>query len=237
MKKKTWKRIAFVAVCILAYSHTWTGKSEKWLRSRVVKLSSPHGMCSGEQVRAPSGVDYILTAAHCKGLAVDGQMLVTDEEGHEIERSIIAEDEKSDLLLLEGLPNMTGLDVASSTAHAEHVRTFTHGANLATHKTQGEMIEYKEVKIPLSLVANDDDRAKCSMPKNQVLHIDGLFGPIDVCTIDIIEAATSASIVPGSSGGMLVNDAGQLIGVASCSDGKFGYFVTVSDIKDFLAGY
>lgn len=236
--KKQLKRLAIGTVIALVAVHVLTMKSESYIRARVVKLSSLHGMCSGEQVRAPSGVDYILTAGHCKGLALDDQILVTDAEGHELWRKIVAEDPASDLLLLEGLPGMKGLDIADSEQASEHVRTFTHGANLDTYKTEGEIIQTKEVKVPLNVIDSEAAAAKCSgMPKFQIEHMETWIGTIDICALEADEVAASATIVPGSSGGMLVNDSGELVGVASCTDGQFGYFVTLRDIKAFLAGY
>jgi S1-C subfamily serine protease len=236
--KRSLLKLAAVTAGLLVIANSCGTKSESWLRSRVVKLSSAKGMCSGEQVRATSGVDYILTAGHCRAMEVDGKITVTDAEGNKIQRKIVAEDPNSDLLLLEGLPNMKGLDIANSDQLTEHVRTFTHGANMATHKTEGEIIQAKQVDIPLKLLQNEEEIKECeSMPKYSVLEIQSFFGPLTVCAMEVFETASSATIVPGSSGGMLVNDDGQLVGIASCTDGQFGYFVTLHDIQKFLSGY
>lgn len=223
-------------ICIGVYF--FCGRSEDWIRARVVKLSSPHGMCSGEQVRALSGVDYILTAGHCRALSYNDEITVTDSEGRTLQRKIIAEDRESDLLLLEGLPGLKGLDVANSSSLSEHVRTFTHGSNLNTFKTEGEIIEVKEIQIVTGILSNSEDYDKCqSMPKYKVEKFQSWIGSVDVCTLKIEETTSSASITPGSSGGMLVDDSGELVGVASATDGHFGYFVTLPDIRRFLNGY
>jgi S1-C subfamily serine protease len=195
-------------------------------------------MCSGEQIRAPSGVDYILSAGHCKVLEENHQVTVTDADGNSIKRDVIAEDPNSDLLLIEGLPNLKGLDIASSDEISQHVRTFTHGGNTPTHKTDGEMMETKQVQIFMGIINDTKEEAECmSQPKFQSAHVQTFFGDIQVCLLQVDETAATASIVPGSSGGMLVDDAGDLVGVASCTDGQFGYFVTLHDINKFLSGY
>ena len=106
------------------------------------------------------------------------------------------------------------------------------------HKTEGELMGYQEVDIAVSQIENAYQEAKCILlPKNQAINVDTPFGSVELCMMVLNETAVTASIVPGSSGGMMVNDAGQLIGVASCTDSHFGYFVTLNDIKAFLSGY
>jgi len=232
MKKSPKKRIAMAAIAIAAAMWCFSGRSDSWLRSRVVKISSPMGMCSGEQVRAPSGVDYILTAGHCKGLAPDDIATVTDAEGHTIDRMVIAEDPNQDLLLIQGLPNMHGLDIASGFSFAEHVRTFTHGHDMDTYETEGTVIEKKHLDIPVG------EASDCPQePKYRVVDFNTILGPLPVCCLSVDEIATNAGIIPGSSGGMVVNSSGELVGVAAASDGYFGYFISIYDVQKFLSGY
>jgi hypothetical protein len=236
--KKQLKRLALCTIGALIAVHVLCMHSESWIRQRVVKLSSARGMCSGEQVRAPSGVDYILSAGHCHGLAVGQEITVTDAEGHAIKRDIIAEDPDSDLLLIEGLPNLRGLDIADSVGISEHVRTFTHGANMATHKTEGEIMDTKQIDIFVNIIQDSKEESECtSSSKFQAKHVQTFFGELEVCMMELPETVSTAIIVPGSSGGMLVDDAGDLVGVASCTDDQFGYFVTLRDINKFLKVY
>jgi S1-C subfamily serine protease len=58
-----------------------------------------------------------------------------------------------------------------------------------------------------------------------------------MCFLKVVEVATTAKVVPGSSGGMVVDDVGDLIGVVSASNGDFGFLVRLQDIKNFLAKY
>ncbi len=229
--------VAFLSMISSACSPQ--GPSEQFLRAQAVKLVSEHGSCSGEQVKAPSGKTYILTAGHCRVLEKDGKITAIDSEGHSLERSIIAEDQNSDLLLLEGLPSRSGLTVGKSVRMGEEVRTFTHGGGMDTYKTQGELIQVSEVKILRDFIISDEDAAKCTTaPKYKIEEIPFFMGiKVKACIMDLMEYASTAAIIPGSSGGEVVNANGQLIGVASAGGDGFNYFVTLKDIQKFLAGY
>lgn len=209
-------------------------KSDDYIRHRVVRLKSAQGMCSGEQVRAPSGKDYILSAAHCMGIAdANGVFNVIDEDGNSMGRKLIAEDPDSDLILLEGLPGVRGLDIAQAASRFQHVRTFTHGHNFDTYTTEGVLVQESNVTIPTSIAIGEEAEKKCiSQPKYRLINI---FGPINVCALSVDEQVTTAVIVPGSSGGPIVDDKGRLIGVASATGEGFSYLVRLSDIQRFLA--
>lgn len=231
-------KILCAAIILAIILHSCAIKSESHIRERSVKISGKHGQCSGEQVRAPSGVDYILTAGHCKDIQVDGMMTVTDEDGNHLQRRVIGEDPSSDLLLIEGLPGLRGLDIAKSAHYSEHVRTFTHGKGMNTYKTEGELIEIRKVEILKGIITTPEEAASCSfMPKYKVIHAPAPFDMIEACVMSIDEMASTAKVVPGSSGGMVVNDAGDLVGVVSATDDNFNYFITLSDIQRFMAPY
>lgn len=229
------KICAGMLIAALALNAMFSSPSDHSLRSRVMKLTNDYGLCSGEQVRAPSGVDYVLTAAHCKPLAdASGSIKVTTEDGRELMRKIIAEDPMSDLLLLEGVPGIRGLDIASYDLPREHVRTFTHGNRFDTYKTEGVLIQDQRIMVMLSIILTEDEAAACNMPKNFIVDIG--WGA-RACLLTGLETATTAMIVPGSSGGPIVNDSGELLGVVSAGDGHFGYLVRLYDIKAFMHNY
>src|SRR5258707_12043226 len=101
-----------IASCI-RYADSLYVKSDTYAMQRTVSIKGKYGQCSGEQIEAPSGETYILTAAHCRNLADDGiSMVIITEDEKRLMRKIIAEDSYSDLLLLEGIPNLDGIKIA-----------------------------------------------------------------------------------------------------------------------------
>lgn len=244
MKKPRIKNLKHKLLLVLAASLLFLTscpiyRTETAIKNRVVFLKGNNHSCTGEQVRAPSGVNYILTAAHCNILAVDGKIEVTSEYGTKLLRKVIYEDPKSDLLLLEGLPGLSGLNIAGSVYRNEEVRTFTHGAGFATYKTAGVLIEEKEIKIGISEINNSEQEEACKKsPKFTVVEVNFLgVALFKVCALDVKEMATTAMIVPGSSGGPVVDWRGNLVGVVSAGGEGFGFLVSLKDIQNFLSNY
>lgn len=221
-----------IAAVLLALTGCSSLPKEPLLRKSVVKLSSSAGMYSGEQIIAPSGESYVLTAAHCLGLANrDGTMLVTTEDGRSLLRLVIAEDEKADLLLIQGVPNLPGLHIAEHSYPQGKVFSLTHGLNHATYRTDGKLIDVSQVVIDATGLASPE---KCAtMPKYKIISL----GEAAFCVLDVKETFTSAWSAPGSSGGPFFNQAGELVGIVSVGDEHFTGLVRLRDIRDFVGNY
>lgn len=228
------KTILATVVALVASLLISSSPSDDAIRSKVLKLVSDRGSCSGEQVVAPSGINYILTAAHCKVLAKDGSIMAIAEDGRKLPRRVIEEDLNSDLLILEGFPGIKGLNIASTSNRRDHVRTFTHGHGFDTYKTEGVIIQDMKVEIPIFGIAEEADKERCNEPKLAIVDA-GMFG--QYCAMSVVETATTALILPGSSGGPVVNDRGELMGVVSAGDGTIGLLITIKDIRKFISSY
>lgn len=234
------KFLAFM-LCASLFSYAYINadfRSEDSInREKAVMLIGSRGACSGEQVEAASGQSYILTAAHCRVVSDDGISIETiTEDGRHIMRRIVAEDPYSDLMLLEGVPNLGALKIGTEIHKNDHVKTYTHGKRHATYKTEGDIMETEEVSIGIGIVG--ENGLICDMPKFQKITAMTPWGePAVVCVMTVKETFTTAMVVPGSSGGMVLNDHNELIGVVSAGDGNFGLLVRLQDIRKFLSNY
>lgn len=213
-------------------------KSEEAITSKVVQIVGG-GSCSGQQVRAPSGIDYILSAGHCKVLEKDGSYTIITADNRKMQRKLVAEDPNSDLLLIEGVPNLKGMTLADSLEFGQHVRTYTHGQGYRTYRTDGVIVDKRLISIGLYIITNQEDHERCSMPKNTIERIETIFGPIEACFLTIYETVSTAKVVPGSSGGAVVDDHGDLVAIVSAGDFKngFGFFIDNIEIAKFLNNY
>ena len=229
-----------LSTMILCLLISGCSSNESFLRNRVVKLTGNGRLCSGEQIKAPSGISYVLTAAHCLS-TVDalGNVTITKDDGTSLVRKVIAEDSNSDLLLIEGLPNVEGVKIASRSYRGEKVRTFTHGRGHSTYLTDGELLEDRRSRAVIFDITTPEREAYCRKFKKYLVASEMVFGlfPAKFCVINVLETGTTANVQPGSSGGMVVDSSGALVGVVSTGDGVYGGLVRLSDIKAFLAGY
>lgn len=236
-RKKTKKWPLGLAALILGWNACGKGMSDHDIRTKIVKLQGNGYQCSGEQVTARSGQNYILSAGHCHNLAdKNGSVEVITEDRRSIQRKIIAEDKFSDLLLIEGLPNLKGLQVAKYDRANQEVVTYTHGRGMDTYTTRGNLVQYQSIDILHGEIHSPEDLKYCSsMPKLSVQQ--SWFS--QVCVMRVTETVTTAHVVPGSSGGAVLNADAELVGVVSAGDqdGSFGYLVTLYDIQRFLYSY
>jgi hypothetical protein len=219
------------SVAILAKEHK--KRSDAYLRDRVVMLHSDKGSCSGVLVKAPSGKVLILTAAHCRALVDDfNTVKARDEAGKEHTVMFVAEDSINDLMLLTADNMKVSIDVAEKVVMYEHVHTMTHGGAKPSYRTDGELLDNIRISVPIFGIGNDEDLHKCSGQQKLIIMFD-FFGP--VCAMNIMVERATAAIIPGSSGGPLLNEANDLVGIVSAGDGQGDYaFVPLKDIQRFL---
>lgn len=212
-----------------------TRASNEFIREHVVMLlNKKGGECTGEQVVTDSGKTYILTAGHCKGLIEDKMIIAKYDDGSLYLLEYIAEDPTSDLLLFSS-PRIGGLKVADHVSLHEHIHALSHGGRHATFRTDGEVLEKSHVEAPFALVDEGDPesvKACTDLPKQRIE--DSMMGAM--CILTVNETMTTVAVIPGSSGGPLVNEAGDLVGVVSASETEIiSAMVSLEDIHRFLS--
>lgn len=237
------KRVFLSFICLLisvpclviglqAYLHKPADKTDSFIRSQVVLVDSNGFQCTGEQIKAPSGKRFILTAAHCRQAEIDGIIDVVSEKKVRYKVKVIVEDDINDLLLLSPIPLADGLDIAKHLYKNQSIRTFTHGDGHDTYQTDGFSIEKKEIAVPVGPIT---DPKQCKVgKKRQIVVSDGIFGSVMLCVLKLKLFAMTARVIPGSSGGPILDIYGDLVGVVSATNGLFGYGVPLEDIKRFL---
>lgn len=212
--------------------------SDAYIRNRVIKLYNPEaGQCTGVIVQSESGLNWVLTAAHCSILAKDGRILAELQDGRISQMYVVAESQTADLLLLSPELSLAqpGVKIAKELKMYEKVHSITRGAGMPAYRTDGEALGMRTVMFAISDVATPEDETKCtSAPKYKVMP--SMFGKM--CVMAMEEQTVTAKIVPGSSGGPLFNAKGELVGIASASDNQehFFYFVKLSDILEMMKG-
>ena len=199
--------------------------TDDYIRNRVLQLYSEHGRCTGVEIITPSGKAYTLTAAHCVELVQHKQVKATDEAGNEYSLTFIAEDAYSDLMLLSA-PGNWGIDVAHDLQPRENVHSMTHGLGMPTYRTDGVVIGTDSVVFAMYKIASVSDLLRCTGIKYRLIE--------GFCVVKTNQTISTTLIVPGSSGGPLLNSWGELVGIASTRGDFFYTFVTLSDIQAFL---
>lgn len=204
--------------------------TDEYIRDRIVKLHSELGLCSGVIVKAPSGKDYILSAAHCADLTADGVISAKTEAGKDYMARIIEVDKEHDLMLLT-TEQTHGIKIADKVVLHQHVRAMGHGAGMPTFKTEGEILEEKINWILSYPILGPWDINRCEKEgRKVVVQYDGMF-----CMFKLNSLMSTARVIPGMSGGPVVDDMGRLVGIASNSDNFFSGLVPLEDIQTFLA--
>lgn len=206
--------------------------SDEYVRDRVLKLYGEHGQCTGILVKAKDSKTYTLTASHCQGM-INSKGEVYAEDNHKQKHIIklIKEDPYSDLMLLTGIDGVEGIDIAKEYIDHQKVHAITHGAGLDSFRTDGEIVQIMQSGAPLYPITSEEEYNKCvSQPKTRPIE---LF-ILKACYMVVDQMYTTVQIVPGSSGGPLLNDKGELIGIASMYSDMFGIFVSLNDIHRFM---
>lgn len=110
------------------------------VNSSIVLLTGNDRACTGFQIQAPSGKDYLITAGHCSELVVEGSIKVTTEAGNTVYSRVVQVDSNADLLLLDPVPGLFGLKLALGDFPAEPIHIIGHGYALPLWEVKGSII-------------------------------------------------------------------------------------------------
>lgn len=232
MKQKITLALVMTLALFVATERREVRQNEGYIRARVIRLEGEGGACSGVQVHSPSGANYILTAAHCEVIADShNNIYASIEDSRPIPRKILEVSDKSDLMLLEGMPDLKGVDLATDSPIHESYSAFTHGARQPTHRADGEYLGVQSIQLLKGYVTSPEDEAACTKDPRQKV-VQGMY-----CVLEISEMASTIKVEPGSSGGPIVDKSMHLVGIVSAGNIAFSYHVPLTDIQAFLSPY
>jgi len=228
----------FLCVCIVLSYLSFTvsvataeKRSDDYIRDRVVQLVGNKYSCTGVQIKTNKNKIYILTAAHCRVILSNDTTQAIDEQGNLTDVKLVDLNVSVDLMLLTPM-NKKALIIAKTTKKHEKIHTITHGERYPSYRTDGELLEERStIIIHVKQSEEPEQYRKCLTAQNMVLE----YNPfVDICSMELTSMVSTAHVVPGSSGGPALNEAGDLIGIVSNTDGVFSGLVPILDIQEFL---
>ena len=118
------------------------GNGEPPKLDKSIVLMEGNGMaCTGFEIQAPSGREYLISAGHCAELADDqGSIMVHTEYDAIVMRRIIAVTPNADLLLMDPVPGLKPLQVADSYWYGERIWITGHGDALPLWTVTGNIV-------------------------------------------------------------------------------------------------
>lgn len=189
-------------------------ESDNTVRPNVFMLLTDEGYCTGVAVKTPSNKTLLLTAGHCADLLEKQPIFLVFKDGVKTPigaAAPMAVDKEHDLMLLDVTRGVVakGLKIGAELKPHQHVHTLGGGGTGSPYRTDGEFVFERQLNY--------------SAPGE----------PADIKTISI----TTALVRQGSSGGALLDDNGDLVGIISITDSNnFSGSVPQRFIRDILKG-
>lgn len=140
------KKIGIFLLCLYFLCLWLTPNPNTFARDRVVMLIGRTGLCTGVEVMTKSRHRYTLTAKHCRVILEDNKVEAVLEDGSHATVEFVAVDPNSDLMIL-GPVGQKYMSIAEHTYPHEHIHTMTHGGGFPSYRTDGELLNEKEIRI------------------------------------------------------------------------------------------
>lgn len=201
--------------------------------SQVVKLTEKTGRSGGTgfALQMPSGEVLTMTNSHVCELERLGQIYASIGR-KKFPMTILEKSINADLCLLNGLPNMNGLEVAGGVEIGDVISVVGHPALMPLAVNSGELLGYQEV-----VVMADD--GPCEKEEGMYKTVEGFFGP--VCTEQFEAGLTTVVVLGGNSGSPVVDWKGDVVGVLFAGHGpegaSWGVIVKLENLKEFIKNY
>lgn len=202
---------------------------------KVLKNEQGTSGGTGFHVKSLSGDVYIMTNAHVCQLSADGEFIFVQLKGSTrvMKRKIVEVYAEHDLCLVQALPGVRGLSVASSVSKGESMRAVGHPLLKSLRSSLGQYLDDVNIDVAVEIFGTKES---CNNLKGQFAVAMG-FVPVCIKTYSAIE--TNIVAYPGSSGSPVINIWGNLVAVLFAGDGttNYAYLVPLSYVKDLLSVY
>jgi S1-C subfamily serine protease len=212
----------------------------QWIRnkvgSQVVMLTDKIGRGGGTgfAMQMPSGDVLTISNSHvCDIEEILGSQLYAHVGRKKYPMTILEKSMNADLCILNGLPNMKGLKLASGVAIGEEIGVVGHPALMPLSLSRGSLLGYDKVIVALH-------RGPCKEDVGMYKTEDaGFFG--EICTEQFEAGLTTVVVLGGNSGSPVINFWGNVVGVLFASSGpsgaNYGIIVKLEDLREFIKGY
>lgn len=205
--------------------------------STVQVLSPTGGGGTGFAVKAASGKNYIATNRHVCEAAVNGWMIIKQDEGIRAFKRVVYKDNRHDICLIEGDDRLDSLELASNPQKGDIHYIVGHPGLRQLTVSAGEYIGFYNVKIAQKV----DTRAQCI---GEVIELDPvqqfMYGVEFICLRNLKSYSTTAVAYPGNSGSPVVNKYGNIIGIlfaGSNQQERDNFLVPVYELERVLSKF
>lgn len=208
--------------------------------SSVVQVLSPAGGGgTGFAIQAASGTNYIATNRHVCESAINGWMVIKQDEGKPMFKRVVYKDSRHDLCLVEGDKRFKPLKLANfEPEKGDFHYVIGHPGLRQLTVSQGEHIGYFNVEM-LDLSAREKKQCLGKIIDLNILQ-QMFMGREWVCVRNFRSYSTTAVVYGGNSGSPVVNKYGSVIGVVFAGDPqqeRNNFVVPLHELKRVLAKF
>jgi S1-C subfamily serine protease len=225
-------KFALPVILLLALASCGRAPTTAQMRSKIadsvaiVRLPMG-GSGSGFIVTGKSGIKYVATNAHvCESVGAPLHIQFSDHGPVYVETALQVSVEEDLCLVSLGDQKLPALKVKETARPGEHIYTAGHPLGKGLTVTQGDVVDAID-----NHEVGGYPEAFCADGKGKMER--GFFG--EVCVISHRAIDFNAAIYPGNSGGPLLNESGDVVGIDFAGGDLGGAALRTEPLKAMLS--